>query len=508
MNASTRLILALVLVAPACSDSGEDSRGSESVVEVTGGAADLGTPEGSGGLVSSGGNHAVGGLAGSGGSVGLGGGVNAGGTAAAAMGGALVIGTGGMAPPTGGSPPLASGGVLTTTGGASAEVIGGAGATVGGASTVGGAPAAGTGSASTSSGATAGAAAAGGITSTGSGGTDGATGGVAATGGSGGVGEPHADYTGYLFVYFTGESTADGEQIYMALSNGNSALSWQALGGGAPVLRSSQGSRGVRDPFIIRAPSGEGFYLIATDLKMYGSGDWDTAQRQGSLSIMVWESTDLVNWTDERLVRVAPDSAGNTWAPEAIYDDSQGEYVVFWASKIYAADDPQHVGSTHNRMMYARTADFLTFSEAAVWKDPGYSVIDSTVIEVGGVFYRFTKDERSNGSQSPCGKFVMVESSSSLTDTTWNPIAECLGQGTIGQGEGPLVFRSNTEEKWYLFIDEFGGRGYTPFESTDLATGAWSPSTSYSLPASPRHGTVLPVTADEYQRLVDAYGGS
>ena len=47
-------------------------------------------------------------------------------------------------------------------------------------------------------------------------------------------------------------------------------------------------------------------------------------------------------------------------------------------------------------MMYATTRDFRTFSEPKVWIDPGYSVIDSTVIKHGGTYYRFTKDERNN----------------------------------------------------------------------------------------------------------------
>ncbi|MEK8225788.1 immunoglobulin-like domain-containing protein [Oerskovia sp. M15] len=62
-------------------------------------------------------------------------------------------------------------------------------------------------------------------------------------------------------------------------------------------------------------PEGDKFYQIATDLKIYGNGNWDASQRTGSKSIMVWESTDLVNWTDQRLVKVSPDTAGNTWAP-------------------------------------------------------------------------------------------------------------------------------------------------------------------------------------------------
>ncbi|MGV9348472.1 family 43 glycosylhydrolase [Streptomyces spiralis] len=317
----------------------------------------------------------------------------------------------------------------------------------------------------------------------------------------------HSPYAGYLFAYFTGEDTADGEQIRYALSRGNDPLHWRELNQGKPVLTASIGEKGLRDPFVIRSPEGDRFYLIATDLRMYksSSGSWDYVQRHGSKSIMIWESTDLVHWTDQRLVKVAPDNAGNTWAPEAYWDDSLGEYVVFWASKLYADDDPDHTGDTYNRMMYATTKDFRTFSAPKVWDDPGYSVIDSTVVKYKDTYYRYTKDERNPSSDSPCSKFITAEKSKTLTATNYDFVADCVGSGAISRGEGPTVFKSNTAEKWYMFVDEYGGRGYVPFETTDLDSGRWTPSTDYQLPASPRHGTVLPVTQAEYDRLLAAY---
>ena len=80
---------------------------------------------------------------------------------------------------------------------------------------------------------------------------------------------------------------------------------------------------------------------------------WDAAQRKGSLSIYIWESTDLINWGSERLIKVEDDEAGMVWAPDAIWDASKGEnsnpsfskgadaltalvgqYLVHWASKF------------------------------------------------------------------------------------------------------------------------------------------------------------------------------
>lgn len=38
----------------------------------------------------------------------------------------------------------------------------------------------------------------------------------------------------------------------------------------------------------------------------------------------MWESTNLVDWTGERLVTLEDETAGMVWAPEAIWDPSKG----------------------------------------------------------------------------------------------------------------------------------------------------------------------------------------
>ncbi|MEU9733564.1 family 43 glycosylhydrolase [Streptomyces sp. NPDC048002] len=313
-------------------------------------------------------------------------------------------------------------------------------------------------------------------------------------------------YAGYLFAYFTGEDSADGERIRFALSRGEDPLHWRELDAGRPVLTSDVGTRGLRDPFLVRSPEGDRFFLIASDLRMHGEpgGSWEEVQRHGSRSVVVWDSTDLVHWTDRRLVRIAPDRAGNAWAPKAHWDPALGAYVVHWASRLYAEDDPGHTGASYNRMLYATTRDFRTFTEPVVWHDPGHSVIDSTVVEHRGTYYRFTKDEREPGSGAPGSKFITCEKSGELTSTSWELVADRIGAGAMERGEGPTVFRSNTEDRWYLFIDEYGGRGHLPFETDDLDSGRWTPCADHRLPANPRHGSVLPLTREEYDRLLAA----
>ena len=100
-------------------------------------------------------------------------------------------------------------------------------------------------------------------------------------------------------------------------------------------------------------------------------------------------------------------------------------------------------------MMYATTRDFYTFSEPKVWVDRGYSVIDSTMIKHDGTYYRFTKDERNNTSSTPSSKFIFEEKCDSILNLYWTAVAEGIGKGAMNAAEGPLVFKSNTEDKWY-----------------------------------------------------------
>ncbi|MEA5455235.1 glycoside hydrolase family 43 protein [Sinomonas sp. JGH33] len=304
---------------------------------------------------------------------------------------------------------------------------------------------------------------------------------------------------GYLYVHFKRESE-EGEQIHFALSEGNDPLHFHDLNGGRPVVRSAVGQGGVRDPHVVQSPVDGRYYLVATDLRLYDSLDWDRHLRWGSRSIVVWESMDLVHWGEGRLVEVAPIEAGNAWAPESVWDPEKNAFLVHWSSTLY--DDERHEGQSYNRIMYAATRDFREFSEPRVWIDRGWSTIDATVIEHGSRYYRFLKDERARGGKAPQGKSIFSEYADTLTTAEWTPLAEGIGLDAISQGEGPLVYKSNTEEKWFLWIDEFTPeRRYVPFETTDLEAGWWTPAKSFRLPEHPCHGVVLPLTAERYDGL-------
>ena len=112
----------------------------------------------------------------------------------------------------------------------------------------------------------------------------------------------------YLFVHFREKDTPDGEQVYFGLSR--DGFHWEAVNGGQPVLWAYYGCKGVRDFTICRSKLDGTYYIVATDLSLaYGMrneyrGSWDEISRNGSKCLSVWESEDLITWSEQRLVHM------------------------------------------------------------------------------------------------------------------------------------------------------------------------------------------------------------
>ena len=345
-----------------------------------------------------------------------------------------------------------------------------------------------------------------------------------------------AETTDYLFAYFPYTNIKD-ERIYFGISE--DGLNFKALNDGKFVLESTLGTHGLRDPFIIRSPEGDRFYLIATDLTVagitqddviYPGMSWDDNQVRGSQKIMVWESTNLVDWSKQRECKVAVDTAGCAWAPEAYWDDETGQYVVFWASKV--SDD----NNVKQRVYCATTRDFYTFSDAKVWIEENGSVIDTTVIKADGYYYRYTKnEEKNNNIYGTPGKRVYCERSKSLLSTDWELVhSNSLDVGG-GQIEGPCIFKLNNDDvehakkvaalkgftlegnDIYCLAADKTGVTIFPGLSSNIGSGNFhvlgtskaetvNGTQLYSMPEpDASHGTIMPITAEEYHNVMMKY---
>ncbi|KAJ3385947.1 hypothetical protein HDU84_001877 [Entophlyctis sp. JEL0112] len=313
----------------------------------------------------------------------------------------------------------------------------------------------------------------------------------------------NSSLVGYLGVFFLG----DVPSIYFDLSNGNNAISFDALNGGSPVIVPTLGTGGVRDPAIIAGIGGDSnkWYIVGTDLDI-SKTTWDASERTGSRGIFVWESTDLLKWTSERLVVVESETAGMVWAPNAIWDTSTTSYMVYWASRFYAASDVNHTGTASPIVMrYAHTSDFKTFTAPAnyIATADGSDVIDLNILPLTSAnsYVRFIKNETA--------KYTYSEYTTSGLFGTWTRIG---GSGSVirQSTEGPASFADNTTPGLYhLFLDYYGGTGYAPFSATEanLLTDTWTTDSTANFPPYRRHGSVLGITQSQYNSLYAKWGG-
>ncbi|CAG8888196.1 unnamed protein product [Penicillium egyptiacum] len=297
---------------------------------------------------------------------------------------------------------------------------------------------------------------------------------------------------GYLAVYWT---TAD-ESVYFALSSNDDALGFKAINGNKPILSPTLGTKAVRDTSII---TGQGenagkFYILGTDLNIDEvCTTWDASARTGSRGIFVWESTDLVTWTNERLVTVEDETAGMAWAPDAYWDSSKGQYFVHWAAQLFSADDTDHTGAPtlNTSMRYSYTSDFKTFTKPETYVSLGDTgVIDMALLKDDNTLTRFYVVE---------GVPVQQTSTNGLFGD-WTTV-----KGTIEAGSGyeaPYPFWDNVQNGLaYLLCDKLGSdAGIHAWQSNDQTSGTFTVNNTHDL-SFMRHLSVLPVNQAQYDAL-------
>ncbi len=324
----------------------------------------------------------------------------------------------------------------------------------------------------------------------------------------------------YLFAHFIGDHEG-GEQIYFSISK--DGLHWNDLNYGNPVLCSGIGERGVRDPFLVKDEEKQKYYLIATDLCIAAGKGWHAAQYDGSRDLIVWESEDLIHWSDERQITIGVEGAGCVWAPEAVYDKGKKAFFVFFASMVCEENPEKNQENSewkkinkneidsriekeaidterYKQIIFGTyTKDFKTFTKAEKYIERDNHVIDTTIVYDNGKYYRFSKDETTKRIQLDCceslhGKFTTIKS---------KVLDELEGV------EGPECFLLPDGKTWCLIVDRYAtGRGYIPLVTTDLSKGEFRilATDEYDLGrCRKRHGGIISISDEEYERLFEIY---
>lgn len=282
----------------------------------------------------------------------------------------------------------------------------------------------------------------------------------------------------HLFAYFKGNGE-DG--LHLAYSK--DGYKWSALKGDSSFLTPTVSKdKLMRDPCIIRG--GDGLFHMVWTVSWNDKG------------IGYASSKDLVHWSAQEFIPVMAkeDSARNCWAPEITYDAASKTYMIYWSTTIsgkFTETAATKESGYNHRLYYVTTKDFKTWSPTKLLYEPGFNVIDATIVKEGKRYMMVMKDE----TIEPPAKNLRLAFSNKLT----GPYTKA-GPSITGKywAEGPTTLKlGNT---WLIYFDKYTEHKYGAISSTDLKE--WKNiSDEVSLPKGLRHGTIFQVTAAEFKQL-------
>ena len=293
----------------------------------------------------------------------------------------------------------------------------------------------------------------------------------------------------YLFTYFNSNDPKD-EQICYALSE--DGYNYTPINDGMPVISSDTIAltQCVRDPHILRCEDGKTFYMVVTDMK--SNLGWNSNR-----GMVLLKSTDLINWQHTAInfpTRYTKTwkNVQRVWAPETIYDRKAGKYMVFYS---LASSDR----GSYDKIYYQyANKDFTDLEGEPKWLfDAGCATIDGDIVynEADQLYHLFYKQEAGRGIYQAVAK--------QLTDK-WQMIGGNVEQ-TKESVEGVGVCKAIDGKSWIIMYDCYGNGHYQFCKSEDLKTFQFVQNTQMRGKFTPRHGTIIPITRAEKERLLNAF---
>lgn len=239
-------------------------------------------------------------------------------------------------------------------------------------------------------------------------------------------------------------------------------------------------SKLMRDPSLVRGPDGT-FHLVWTT-------GWQRDQGFGYAS-----SKDLVSWSEQRFIPVMAHEPAtlNVWAPELFYDEPNERFIIYWASTI-PGRFPDHLEPRDNnqRMYYTTTRNFKEFTPTTLFFDPGFSVIDCTIVRDGDRYVLVLKDNT-----RPQRNLRVAFGDSPLGP--WRHVSEPFTQQFT---EGPTVLKIG--EEWIIYFDAYREGIYGAVKTRDFKSFS-DITKEVAFPEGHKHGTVLRVPRKTLHVLLD-----
>lgn len=288
----------------------------------------------------------------------------------------------------------------------------------------------------------------------------------------------------FLFSSFRGNGE-DG----LHLSYSKDGINWTALNNDSSFLAPVAGvSKLMRDPCIIRTKDGV-FHMV-----------WTTGWTERGIGYSA--SMDLIHWSPQKYLQVManePD-ARNCWAPEIVYDKKKKQFMIFWATTItgrFPETEASGEGHYNHRIYYVTTKNFIIFSDTKLLYEPGFNVIDATIVRKGGKYLMFLKDE----TISPPQKNIKMATGRRLYGPYKKASSPITGKYWA---EGPAAIKIG--KTWFVYFDKYTEGKYGAVSSTDLKT--WNDiSDNIRFPEGTRHGTVFEADEELLNRLLEKRSG-
>jgi len=298
------------------------------------------------------------------------------------------------------------------------------------------------------------------------------------------------DMVAYLFTYFKGNAPEE-EQICYAISD--DGYNYTPLNYGHPVITSDTiaYTQCVRDPHILRCEDGKTFYMVVTDMR--SSLGWSSNR-----GMVLLKSTDLIHWTHSAInfptrYTKAWKNVIRVWAPETIFDHKTGKYMVFYSLRT------SDKGSYDKIYYQYANEDFTDLEGEPKWLfDAGNATIDGDIVfnPADSLFHLFYKQESGRGIYQAVAK--------DLTER-WKMLPGNVEQ-TKEAVEGVGVCRAIDGKSWIIMYDCYGSGHYQFCRSDDLHNFTFVQNTKTHGAFTPRHGTIIPITQAEKDRLLREFG--
>lgn len=329
--------------------------------------------------------------------------------------------------------------------------------------------------------------------------------------GAGAQAVPEKKMGAYLFTYFNDPT----HSLFMAISY--DGYTFTALNGSDPIVAgdSIAEQRGIRDPHLYRSPKDGEFYLVLTDLHVFGQEKglrttrWERDDKYGwgnNRGLVLMHSKDLIHWThtEARIDKLFPENFGElgcAWAPETIYDPAEDKLMVYFTIRQRPG------GRTKLYYSYAN-ADFTSLETEPKllfeYPDEKIQVLDADICPMPDGRYFMTYVAQEN----PGGIKYMISDKINHYDDYHAEQIDAEPKGC----EAPNTWKRIGEDKWVIMYDIYSANphNFGFVETTDFKTfkplGRFNEGVMKATNfVSPKHGSVIQITKKEAKRLEKYY---